>query len=272
MRGGINLDDIVKKIHQLNTVFSKSATTVIPLDGLCDELCGIIGCNIYLFDPAGHIFAYSVAQKYLCAYTKCSLENQQLPQYYMDLFNNNNVNVTDLHAEHPECTYADVKHCLFSNRHYSIYPIFSGFKKVAGILFIRYETPFSESDKILCEYTCAIVSIEMLRQEQERIQQFSMEIAKAKLAVSSLTYSEKKAACSVLEEIRWDEGEVYLNSVANKTYTTPSTVSGALKKLELATMIDTKSMGVKGKYIKILNHNLRSELKQSEGNPRAVSR
>ncbi|HWQ29626.1 MAG TPA: GTP-sensing pleiotropic transcriptional regulator CodY, partial [Negativicutes bacterium] len=131
--------------------------------------------------------------------------------------------------------------------------------------------PFSESDKVLCEYTCAIVSIEMLRQEQEKIQQFSMEIAKAKLAVDSLTFSEKKAACSVLEQIKGDEGEVFLNSVANKTYTTPSTVSGALKKLELATMIVTKSMGVKGKYIKILNPNLRSELEENKGNPRTTS-
>lgn len=266
------MDDIVSKIHQLNTVFSKSATTVIPLDALCDELCGIIGCNIYLFNPAGHIFAYSVAQKFLCQYTKCSLENQELPQYYMDLFSKNNVSVTDRFEEHPKCTYEGVEYCFFSNRYYSMYPIFSGFKKVAGILFIRYETPFSESDKVLCEYTYAIVSIEMLRQEQEKIQQVSMEIAKAKLAVNSLTFSEKKAACAVLEEIKGDKGEVFLNSVANKTYTTPSTVSGALKKLELATVIITKSKGVKGMYIKILNQNLRNELEENEGNPRTASR
>ena len=266
------MDDIVSKIHRLNTVFSKSATTYIPLDALCDELCGIIGCNIYLFNTNGHIFAYSVAQKFLCPYTKCSLENEELPQYYMDLFGKNNVSVTDRYEEHPKCTYAGVKYCLFSNRYYSMYPIFSGFKKVAGILFIRYETPFSESDKVLCEYTYAIVSIEMIRQEQEKIQQLSMEIAKAKLAVNSLTFSEKKAARAVLEEIKGDKGEVFLNSVATKTYTTPSTVSGALKKLEVATVIVTKSKGVKGKCIKILNQNLRNELEENEGNPRTASR
>lgn len=176
-----------------------------------------------------------------------------------------------MYEEHPECTYADVKHCLFNNRYYSMYPIFSAFKKVAGILFIRYEEPFSESDKILCEYTCAIVSIEMLRQEQEKIQHLSMEAAKAKLAVNSLTFSEKKAARAILEAIKGDSGEVFLNSIACKTYTTPSTVSGALKKLELATLIATRTRGVKGKYIKILNQNLRSELEEYERNPRTIS-
>lgn len=265
------MDNIVSKIHRLNTVFSRSATTFIPLDALCDELCGIIGCNIYLFNTNGHIFAYSVAQKFLCPYTKCSLENEELPQYYMDFFSKNNMSITDMYEEHPKCTYADVKHCLFRNRYYSMYPIFSAFKKVAGILFIRYEEPFSESDKILCEYTCAIVSIEMLRQGQEKIQHLSMEAAKAKLAVNSLTFSEKKAARAILEAIKGDSGEVFLNSIACKTYTTPSTVSGALKKLELATLIVTRTRGVKGKYIKILNQNLRSELEEYERNPRTIS-
>jgi transcriptional pleiotropic repressor len=271
MKGGSILDNIIGKIQRLNTVFSKSSTTLISIDALCDELCGIIGCNIYLFNTKGKIFTYSVAEKFDCAYTKCSLENAELPQYYMDFFNKNNVSITDMYEEHPKCTYQGVKQCLFNNRYYSMYPIFSAFKKVAGILFIKYEDPFSESDNVLCEYTCAIISIEMLRQEQEKIHQLSMEAAKAKLAVDSLTFSEKKAARAILKEIKGDTGEVFLNSIASKTYTTPSTVSSALKKLELSTLITTKTRGVKGKCIKILNQNLRNELDECERNPRINS-
>ncbi|HKM42949.1 MAG TPA: hypothetical protein VJZ70_03050, partial [Limnochordia bacterium] len=53
-----------------------------------------------------------------------------------------------------------------------------------------------------------------------------------------------------------------LNSIAAQAFTAPSTVSGALKKLELATMIETKSRGVKGMHIEVLNPNLRSELEE----------
>lgn len=251
---------IVSKIQRLNTVFSKSATTLIPLEALCDELCSILECNIFLFDTGGHIFTYSVADKFVCPYTERSLLKEELPQYYMELFNKNNESVTNIYEHQPWCSYEDVGNCLFSNRYYSIYPIFSNFEKVAGILFIRYETPFSESDKILCEYTCAIVTIEMLRQEQERIQRNSMEIARAKLGVRFLTFSEKKAARAVLQDIQWDKGEVFLNSIASKTFTTPSTVSAALQKLELASLIVTETRGVKGKYIELINPNLRNEL------------
>lgn len=271
MKGENILDNVIGKIQRLNSVFSKSATTLIPIGALCDELCDIIGCNIYLFDTKGHIFAYSIADKFNCPYTKCSLKNEELPQYYMDFFNKNNLNITDKYDEHPNCTYPGVDHCLFNDRFYSMYPIFSAFEKVAGILFIKYEEAFSESDNVLCEYTCAIVSIEMLRQEQEKMQQQSMVIAKAKLAVNSLTFSEKKATLAILDEISGDSGEVFLNSIASKTYTTPSTVSSALKKLEVAEMISTKQRGVKGKHIMILNQNLRKELSKSDNTPRNSS-
>lgn len=266
------MDSIVSKIQRLNTVFSKSSTTLISIDALCEELCGIIGCNIYLFNPKGDIFSSAVADKFYCDYTRHSLEDHELPHYYMDLFNKNNTSINDMYEAYPKCTYQGVERCFYKNRYYSMYPIFSAFKKVAGILFIKYEEHFSESDNILCEYTCAIISIEMLRQEQEKIHQLSMEAAKAKLGVDSLTFSEKKAARAILEDIKGDSGEVFLNSIASKTYTTPSTVSSALKKLELATLISTKTRGVKGKRIIILNQNLRNEFEEYERNPRSILR
>lgn len=256
------MDTIVSKIHRLNMVFTRSATTVIPLDALCDELCDILGCNIYLFDTEGHIFAYSVADVFHCPYTDCSLSAQELPLRYMELFKANDTSIVDRYEGDPKCTYEDVGRCQFNNRYYSIYPVYSVLKKVSGILFIRYEDSFSEAEKILCEYTCAIVSLEMLRQEQEKAHRISKEAAKAKLAVDSLTYSERRAACAALQKIEWCRGEVFLNCIATQTYTAPSTVSGALKKLELATMIETKSRGVKGMHIQVLNSNLRSELEE----------
>ncbi len=248
-------------------VFRKSATTVIPLDDLSQKLCDILGCNIYLFDNSGHIFACSVASAFLCPYIECSLLAKKIPDYYMDLFYSNDQSVVGIYEEEPECTYGEVGRCTFQNRYYSIYPVFSVFKKTAGILFIRYEEQFSEADKVLCEYTCAIVSIEMLRQEQEKAVSLSAGAAKAKVAVESLTFSEKKAARAIMRDIGWNQGEVFLNSIASKTYTAPSTVSGALKKLELATLITTKSRGVKGMHVEVSNLNLRDELEKVERNP-----
>ena len=80
------MDALLGKIQQLNSIFSKSATTLTPLSALCDQLCNIIGCNIYVFSREGRIFAYSIADAFECPYTKCSLKEEQLPPYYYEIF------------------------------------------------------------------------------------------------------------------------------------------------------------------------------------------
>ena len=258
------MDALLGKIQQLNYIFSKSATTLTPLSALCDQLCNIIGCNIYVFSREGRIFAYSIADAFECPYTKCSLKEEQLPPYYYEIFLSADKAVIDQYEQLPVCTYRDVKICEFDDRYFSLYPIYSNFQKTAGMLLIRYGNHFSQMDNILCEYTSAIISLEMLRQAQTRIQQQSLEIAAAKLAVNSLTFSELRSVSAVLDAMGGTEGDIFLNAVAQKSYSTHSTVSGALKKLEAAGVISTKSKGVKGKYIKITNPRLHEEIYMAE--------
>ncbi len=255
---------LVEKIRELNSIFTQSSVTFTPLDALCGQLCNIIGCNIYIFDEQAHIFAYSVAEKFSCPYTERSLQNLELPDYYMELFRQNENCVQGMYESNPVCTYPNVEYCQFHDRYYSLYPIYSNFHKAAGMLLIRYGEDFSESDNILCEYTRAIVSLEMMRQEQDRIQQHSLEIAAARLAVNFLTFSERKAVATVLEHLPEDEGNIFLNAVAAWSYSAQSTVTSALKKLEGAGVITAKSQGVKGKYIKIINPHLREEVSRAD--------
>ena len=263
-KGGKNLDSLIEKMQQLNSVFMHAVTAFTPLNALCDQLCNIVGCNIYIFDTTGHIFAYSIADRYVCPYSECSLENEELPPYYLEMFHKADQAITSQYQRVPVCTYNHEGVCVFDDRYFSLYPIYTNFRKSAGILLIRYGSSFSENDKVLCEYTNAIVSLEMLRQEQERTQQLAMEAAAARLAVSSLTYSELKAVLAVLEELGGDSGNVFLNGVASRSFSTQSTVTSALKKLEGAGVIATKSQGVKGKYIRVTNKRLFDELYMAE--------
>ena len=114
------------------------------------------------------------------------------------------------------------------------------------------------------EYASAIISLEMFQQRQLEIQQKSLEQAAVKLAVGSLSFSELRSVSAVLEQLEGIEGYIFLNSIAEQCYSTHSTVSGALKKLEAAGVISTKSLGVKGKYIKITNQRLYEEVYMAE--------
>ncbi len=119
-------DYIEKKHHR----YVEEKTPV--LRQFLDKLCKIIGSNIYLFDTEGIIFAYSIVPKFLCPYTKCSLENGELPEYYFELFKDNDKSIINKYQSHPTCTYKDIKDCMFRDRYYSIYPIYSNFKKLVS--------------------------------------------------------------------------------------------------------------------------------------------
>lgn len=224
-------------------------------------MCDIIGCNIYVFDLEGTITAYSIASKFECPYTELSLREKRLPSYYFNLFNSmDDTPLAGQYEKIPVCTYANVKVCEFDDRYFSIYPIYLNCKKVAGLLLIRYGTNFSETDNILCEYARAIICLDLFQQKQLEIQQKSLDQAAVKLAVGSLSFSELRSVSAILEQLDGSEGCIFLNKIAEQCFATHSTVSGALKKLEAAGVISTKSQGVKGKYVKITNHNLYEEV------------
>ncbi len=258
------MNTLLHKIQKLNSIFNKSVTTFTPLAALCDQMCNIIGCNIYVFDSDGHIFAYSIADEFECPYTHLSLQDKMLPTYYFDIFKSMDSAVTDQYEKIPICTYQNIKVCEFDDRYYSIYPIYCNYQKTAGMLLIRYGANFSQTDSILCEYASAIISLEMFQQKQQEIHQKSLEIATAKLAVGSLSFSELRSVSAILEQLDSGEGNIFLNQIAENNFTTHSTVCGALKKLEAAGAISTKSQGVKGKYVKVTNPKLYEEVYLAE--------
>ena len=132
------------------------------------------------------------------------------------------------------------------------------------MLLIRYGTHFSQTDNVLCEYARAIINLVIFQQKQSEIQQKSLEQAAVKLAIGSLSFSELRSVSAVLDQLGGTEGQVFLNVIAEQSYSTHSTVSGALKKLEAAGVISTSSQGVKGKYIRVTNPRLYEEVYLAE--------
>ena len=83
-------------------------------------------------------------------------------------------------------------------------------------------------------------------------------------AIEALTKSEKDAAVALFHEFADMEGEIVSSKVAEKYGLTRSVIVNALKKLELAQLLVSQSMGVKGTHIRILNENLLTELRKYE--------
>ena len=130
-----------------------------------------------------------------------------------------------------------------------------------GTLFIyKCDQQYDIDDIILCEYGTTVVGLEMLRAVNEESAEESRKLAVIKSAINTLSYSEMEAVVHIFEELDGMEGILVASKIADRVGITRSVIVNALRKFESAGVIESRSSGMKGTYIKVLNDYLYEEL------------
>jgi len=88
------------------------------------------------------------------------------------------------------------------------------------------------------------------------------QIEPVKTAIASLSFSELTLILAIFTEFETSERIVVAAKVAEKVGVPKTTAANALRKLEGAGMVETRSLGVKGMYIKVINNGFLNELKK----------
>ncbi|MCI8528600.1 MAG: GTP-sensing pleiotropic transcriptional regulator CodY [Lachnospiraceae bacterium] len=123
-----------------------------------------------------------------------------------------------------------------------------------GTLFIyKCDTQYDIDDIILCEYGTTVVGLEMLRAVNEESAEESRKLAVVESAISTLSFSEMEAITHIFEELNGMEGILVASKIADRVGITRSVIVNALRKFESAGVIESRSSGMKGTYIKVLN-------------------
>ncbi len=131
-----------------------------------------------------------------------------------------------------------------------------------GTLFI-YKTgePYTIDDIILSEYGTTVVGLEMMRSVNEENRKLQI----VRSAISTLSFSELEAITHIFEELEGNEGILVASKIADRVGITRSVIVNALRKFESAGVIESRSSGMKGTYIKVLNDIVFEELKKANG-------
>lgn len=82
------------------------------------------------------------------------------------------------------------------------------------------------------------------------------------MAIGTLSYSEVEAVVQIFAELEGMEGLLVASKIADRSGITRSVIVNALRKLESAGVIESRSLGMKGTYIKIINDKFREELEK----------
>ena len=123
-----------------------------------------------------------------------------------------------------------------------------------GTLFLyRCNGQYDIDDIILCEYGTTVVGLEMLRAVNEENAEESRKVGVVKSAISTLSYSEMEAITHIFDELGGAEGILVASKIADRVGITRSVIVNALRKFESAGVIESRSSGMKGTYIRVLN-------------------
>ena len=137
-----------------------------------------------------------------------------------------------------------------------------------GTLFIyKSEVPYDIDDIILSEYGTTVVGLEMMRSVNEENAEESRKIQIVKSAISTLSFSELEAITHIFEELDGNEGILVASKIADRVGITRSVIVNALRKFESAGVIESRSSGMKGTYIKVLNDVVFDELEKLKEKP-----
>lgn len=132
-----------------------------------------------------------------------------------------------------------------------------------GTLFIyKKNESYNIDDIILSEYGTTVVGLEMMRSVNEENAEENRKIQIVKSAVNTLSFSELEAITHIFKELDGNEGILVASKVADRVGITRSVIVNALRKFESAGVIESRSSGMKGTYIKVLNDVVFEELEK----------
>ena len=251
--GGYYKMNLLTKTRKINAMLQASAGKPVNFKEMADTLGDIIDSNVFIVSRKGKLLGLSIHQQIDNERIKKMFEERQFPVEYT----NNLFNITEtspnLDIENEHTAFPIENKELFKNGLTTIVPIVGGGERLGTLVLARINSPFEDDDLILAEYGATVVGMEILREKSEEIEEEARSKAVVQMAINSLSYSELEAIEHIFEELDGNEGLLVASKIADRVGITRSVIVNALRKLESAGVIESRSLGMKGTYIKVLN-------------------
>jgi transcriptional pleiotropic repressor len=251
---------LLDKTRKINALLQKDTGKSVNFKEMSNTLSDAMEANIFIISLKGEVLGYAVNHQIENVRIKQMLEDRQFPEQYT----NNLTNITetspnlDIDSEYSAFPFDNKD--LFQNGLTTIVPIIGGGQRLGTLIIARIERTFDNDDLVLAEYGSTVVGMEILREKADELKEEARSKAIVQMAISSLSYSELEAIEHIFEELDGKEGLLVASKIADRVGITRSVIVNALRKLESAGVIESRSLGMKGTYIKVLNSNFLVEL------------
>lgn len=256
---------LLEKMRKMNRVLQTVGGIValdekseqqLPFTNLTHILGDILEANTYLIDEKGKLLGFYEKHAINNARVKQMLADTQFPKDYaysmLEITRTTaNIDIESDYTVFPVESRDTVEAGLTT-----IIPIFAAGERLATLILARETPRFDNSDLILGEHASIIVGIEVLNTKKQHSEKEARDGAMVEGALNTLSYSELKAVKAIFEALDGIEGRITAANVADEVGVTRSVIVNALRKLESGGIIESRSLGMKGTYIRIKNEKL----------------
>lgn len=257
------MSDILTKVRKLNWLLQESSTGAFSFDEMCSILSDLMDANVYVVNAKGKVIGVSYKIKSdSSTIADAETGTEVFPNEYNEGFMKVKATTANLTGE------AALQIFKYdydtSDKLHTIIPIMGGGKRWGTLLLTRYSPLFTDEDLVLGEYGGTIVGMEIQRKKFVEEEEEERQIAMVQMAIGTLSYSEVEAVQQIFAELDGTEGLLVASKIADRSGITRSVIVNALRKLESAGVIESRSLGMKGTRIKIINTKFKEELGKME--------
>jgi transcriptional pleiotropic repressor len=253
------MESLLQKTRRLNKTLQDGSKEV-SFPELSKILSDILDANVYIASTKGRVLGYELSNGFECDIVQSEIvKEKRFPKKYNDellRYSETNENVEEI----TDCVFDQVSQCDYPDKITTIIPINSGGTRLGTLLLARFGRKFTEEDLILGEYSATIVGMEILRSKSDEIEEEARKKSIVQMAIGTLSYSELEAMEHIFNELDGNEGLLVASKIADRVGITRSVIVNALRKFESAGVIESRSLGMKGTHIKILNDKLMEQL------------
>ena len=249
------MSTLLEKIRKINKLLQRSEN--VEYNGISKVLGNVLNADIYIASKKGELYGYALIDEDDESEADEVILKGKFPAPYVKWLNR-----FDETQANPEKYVDEEGDSPISGKNFTIVPIYGVGRRIATLIISRNKKTFSDDDLLLAEYGATVVGMEILRDRAEKIELEARKKATVQIALATLSYSEAEAAVNILSELNGNEGLLVASKIADRVGITRSVIVNALRKFESAGVIESKSLGMKGTFIKIKNEYLMEEVQK----------
>ncbi|HHY60438.1 MAG TPA: GTP-sensing pleiotropic transcriptional regulator CodY [Clostridia bacterium] len=257
------MNTLLEKTRLINKQLQKSAGNPVDFEEMAQILRDVINANCYIIGRHGQILGYAFVEGFTCQIIEDIVyRSERFPEEYNEELLRISETQANFKQEGNRCIFARESECVFQNKIATVVPVIGSGQRLGTLVLSKFNVPFTDEDLILAEYGATVVGMEILRAKADKIEEEARKRAAVHIALGTLSYSELEAVEHIFAELDGDEGVLVASKIADRAGITRSVIVNALRKFESAGVIESKSLGMKGTYIRVLNDNLLEELQK----------